>query len=165
MGYNCLKRNMKKINVLILLALCTLSFFGCKDKNGADSNGYVDLGLPSGTLWQEMNQITPGCTYADAQKLETGKLPTKAQYEELISACNWSWGGSAYTITGPNGNSIILYARGKYYGNEHAEERHIGTYWTSTEAGDGVYYLEFTSERKEFYTCPRTHKCYVRAVK
>ena len=155
----------KSLLYLFSLALCVMSLSGCKDRNGADSDDYVDLGLPSGTLWQNHNQITPACTYADALQLESGKLPTKAQYEELISNCEWSWSGSSYTITGPNGNSIVIYARGKYYGKEHAEEGHIGTYWTSTEDDDLIYYLEFTSERKELYTASRSYKCYVRAVK
>ena len=49
--------------------------------------GYVDLGLPSGTLWKEQNEIDGFCTYEQAMALFGNDLPTKEQWEELILSC------------------------------------------------------------------------------
>lgn len=53
---------MKKTLKIFVLALTAVLFFGCKPENGSndgsntyDGHGYVDLGLPSGTLWATCN--------------------------------------------------------------------------------------------------------------
>lgn len=51
---------------------------------------YVDLGLPSGTLWSS-KPVSDGANpkqfpYAEASKLS---IPTKEQFEELISNCKY----------------------------------------------------------------------------
>lgn len=58
--------------------------------------------------------------------------PTLEEWKELIDRCEWSWEGSGYKVTGPNGNSIYLPAGGyhtvgriRYLGN-------LAYYWTST---------------------------------
>ena len=74
--------------------------------------GYVDLGLPSGTLWKEQNEIGGFCTYEQAMALFGNDLPTKEQLEELIISCNWTWTGSDYKVEGPSGETITLPAAG-----------------------------------------------------
>jgi len=74
--------------------------------------GYVDLGLPSGTLWKEQNEIDGFCTYEQAMTLFGNNLPTKEQLEELIISCKWTWIGGGYTVEGPSGESITLPAAG-----------------------------------------------------
>ena len=44
---------------------------------------YVDLGLPSGTLWKAENEIAGHYTYEEAVVKFESKLPTKEQWEEL----------------------------------------------------------------------------------
>ena len=75
------------------------------------STGYTDLGLPSGTIWKDFN-ATGFYTYDEAVSQFGSRLPTKAQWEELKAECQWSWTGSGYKVTGPNGNSIVLPASG-----------------------------------------------------
>lgn len=52
----------------------------------------------------------------------SGRLPSKSEWEELLTRCKWNWvckGGSyGYEVIGPNGNSIFLPAAG-YYLNDH----------------------------------------------
>ena len=64
-------------------------------------------------------------------------MPTKSQWEELISKCNWEWtthgNHKGWKITGPSGQSIFLPAAGWYlgkYGNTIAET--YCKYWSST---------------------------------
>lgn len=76
------------------------------------AQGLVDLGLPSGTLWKDKNEEGGFYTYEQALNKFGDRLPTKEQFEELESKCQWSWTGSGYKVTGPNGNSISLPAAG-----------------------------------------------------
>ena len=125
-----------------------LTFVSCEKK---DTDTFVDLGLTSGTKWQSVTAYTYR-TYAEASQLTEGQIPTKAQFEELISQCKWEWTGTGYKIIGPNGKYITLRAAGKKYKgyDEIADKDHIGCYWSSTKMEEGiVYYLEFTTERHE----------------
>lgn len=94
--------------------------------------GYVDLGLPSGTLWKTYNE-NGFFSYYDAVNRFGTKLPTRNQFDELIENCTWSWNGSGYKITGPNGNFIVLPAAGSRTKNKGDVEGvgSTGTYWSS----------------------------------
>lgn len=87
------------------------------------AQGYMDLGLPSGTKWRTYN-ASGLYEYDDAVSQFGKRLPTKEQWEELRAECQWSWTGSGYRVTGPNGNSIVLPCEG-FMSNE-------GRYWSST---------------------------------
>lgn len=66
---------------------------------------YIDLGLPSGTLWATKFLNNEGMVYCDA---ENYKLPTEEQYEELRKL-KWRLVNYKYLIiTGLNGNEITL---------------------------------------------------------
>lgn len=70
--------------------------------------GYVDLGLPSGTLWKNKNEEGRFYTYDEAVGTFGSDLPNKNQFEELISECQWTWTGGGYKVVGSNGNYIVL---------------------------------------------------------
>lgn len=167
---------MKKVISLFsmcLMALTICALVGCsKDKNEANGNGgstgtsnggatgeYVDLGLTSGTKWKAMNEVNDAdaeydfFTYDQAMVRFGTSLPTKEQCEELKSECQWSWTGSGYKVTGPNGNSISLPAAGyrscdryvKYVGSH-------GGYWSSWPDGsDSAWNLGFDSGSVDMY--------------
>lgn len=159
---------MKKVISLFSMCLMALAFcalVGCtKDKNEANGNGgsagtnnggatgeYVDLGLTSGTKWKAMNEVNEAdtvydfFTYDEAMDRFGTSLPTKEQCEELKAECQWSWTGSGYNVTGPNGNSITLPAAGCLFnGSVDVDSR--GYYWSSTPSGsDDAWYLFFYS--------------------
>ncbi|MBO5817207.1 MAG: hypothetical protein J6R26_04610 [Paludibacteraceae bacterium] len=72
---------------------------------------YVDLGLPSGTLWKDYDE--PGMyTQTEKDSLFQGSLPTAEQFAELRTICTWEWDTIGYKVTGPNGNSITFKAKG-----------------------------------------------------
>ena len=79
---------------------------------------YVDLGLPSGTLWKNANEGGDNAryTYDEAVSRWGSKLPTKEQLVELKNKCRWKWttrkGVKGYKVIGPNGKSIFLPATG-----------------------------------------------------
>lgn len=66
------------------------------------------------------------------------RVPTKAEWQELIDECRWELvqnmpgaTGPVYKVTGPNGNHILIPLGGINI-NDYVEERgSIGHYWTS----------------------------------
>lgn len=165
-----------------------------------EADDYVDLGLPSGTLWATCNigatspedygdyfawgetetkeeytsdnSLTNGLSISqlesqgyidgsgnltslhDAATANWGgswRMPTKADYEELIYNCTWTWttqnGVNGYKVTGTNGNHIFLPAAGYRYGSSLYYEGDFGRYWSSTpgdfDYDNNAYYLDF----------------------
>lgn len=102
---------------------------------------FVDLGLPSGTLWKDLNEN--GFYKRNvAYDLFGNKMPTKKQFIELKTYCQWIWTGNGYKVIGPNGNYINLPADGyrSCNGNVCDVNSH-GCYWSSTDN----YYLDIMS--------------------
>lgn len=105
---------------------------------------YVDLGLPSGTLWKKTNEggTYSRFTYGEAYGRFRSKLPTYEQYIELKNNCVWSWttqnGVKGQIGYGPNGNSIFFPAAGfQLDGGPTVDVEQWGDYWTSTSQGYG----------------------------
>ena len=125
------------------------------------SLGYTDLGLPSGTKWKNFN-ATGFYTYDEAVSQFGNRLPTKPQWEELKAECQWSWNGSGYKVTGPNGNSIVLPASGFRDGIVKGVG-YVGDYWSSTpEGSDNARFLSFNSGEVGVYYGKR---CFGRSVR
>lgn len=108
--------------------------------------GYVDLGLPSGTLWKEENE-KDYYSFDDAKYLFDGMVPSYSQWTELKDFCTWKWTGNGYEVVGPNGNHLILPAMGWGYGL--ADINGVGSkglYWSSNLAvhdAGYVWWIEF----------------------
>lgn len=109
-------------------------------------DGYVDLGLSSGTFWKDKNEYG-FFTYDEAVSRFGSKLPSKEKFEELMSECKWEWNGSGYKVTGPNGNSIVLPASGYRHCDGSVDGvGSYGYYWSSTPKGsDKAWNLGFYS--------------------
>lgn len=109
--------------------------------------GYVDLGLPSGTLWKAINE---GMFDWDTAMNKFGdKMPSQGQWEELKEYCTWTWTGSGYKVSGSNGNSIVLPAAG--YRDCIGNMDNVGSYgyyWSSTPSGsEKAWELYFNADR------------------
>lgn len=110
---------------------------------------YVDLGLPSGTLWADRNVGAEtikdnGGYFIFSEAKKQGNVPTNSQFRELIDECKWTWKGKGYEVTGKNGNSIYLPAAG--YSNDSCvcDIYRRGYYWSSSaNNSDYCYYLYF----------------------
>ena len=92
------------------------------------------------------------------------RLPTKAELEELNNKCTWSWTGSGYRVTGPNGNSIYLPAAGHHYRQFITHGDSYGFYWSSTPYDSDAYYLHFYSGFHDVYYFSRSYVYSVRPV-
>ena len=141
------------------MTICLMTFcIQAQTTNGNTSAGYTDLGLPSGTKWKNFN-ATGYYTFDHAKERFGRRIPTQAQWEELVEECQWTWKGNGYTIKGPNGNSIFLPADG--YRTCKGKENGIGycgCYWSSTlyyssDDTDTAVYFDF--DINEIYMTPR----------
>ena len=144
---------------VVFLAIITMFAVNTYQINQYESRyGYVDLGLPSGTLWKKVNEGADrtnfgqtNYTYDEAISKFANNLPTKEQFEELINNCKWYWEGNGYKLVGPNGNSIYLPAAG-FLDCDGNMRGACGVYWSSTPydsddawcfyfVSDGVYII------------------------
>ena len=129
-----------------------------------EQSEYVDLGLPSGTLWKSKNEKGMYYTYEEAVSQFGDKLPTREQFAELRAFCTWTWNGKGYVVKGDNGNSIVLQAAG--YRSCNGNVNFVGTYgvyWSSIPYGS--YYawsLDFSSREVDVDYYDR---CYGRSVR
>lgn len=93
---------------------------------------FVDLGLPSGTLWASRN-TDEMMSYRDAISNYGAHVPTAAMAKELWMECSWSWdskrGGAV--VRGKNGNSIFLPAEGFFHNGVSHKEGVQGLYWVN----------------------------------
>ena len=98
---------MKK-NSLYAILVCTLGIFAaCKGGDATNDteatevdflladesttpDGYLDLGLPSKTVWKIENE-TDFLNYNDAMATYGDKMPTAKQWNELMECCKWEW--------------------------------------------------------------------------
>ena len=146
-----------------------------------DGYEYVDLGLPSGTLWATCNVGASNPEdYGDYFSLDDGikntanlgngwYVPTKEQWEELMKNTKNSWrkvaGVKGWLFRASNGNSLFLPAAGYC----HESSRHDdGYYWSSSRCTDhpkDEWYLYFNSGSCGMYhhACCEDGQC-VRAV-
>ena len=84
-----------------------------------------------------------GNSSRDAARANWGgnwRMPTEAEFQELIDNCTWTWttqnGHKGYKVTGPNGNSIFLPAAGYRERDALYDDGEDGYYGSST-SGDG----------------------------
>ena len=88
------------------------------------------------------------------------RMPTEAEFEELIDRCTWTWttrgGKSGYKVTGPSGKSIFLPAAGYRYETSLSDAGSFGGYWSSTSwISDYAYYLKFNSSGHNVHSACR----------
>ena len=126
-----------------------------------NGHAYVDLGLPSGTLWATCNvgANTPenygdyldynGTTTAIANWGQPWRMPTKEEWEELFQNTTSTWttqnGVNGRLFTALNGKEVFLPAAGVYTNGTLYGAGSSGVYWSSLQN----YITNFNSE---FYT-------------
>lgn len=101
---------------------------------------------------------------------ENWRLPSKGEYEELKSKCNWQWtqnnGVYGYVIEGLNGNSIFLPVTGYFAGATH-NIIDKGYYWCNENiaiATNDAYSLIFSQENVEIKSSARKNGLPIRSV-
>ena len=152
---------------------------------------YVDLGLPSGTLWatQNVGATTPqekgnsykwgatevgGASYngfedisgtqydaATANWNSDWRMPTREQMIELHEKCTWEYEGTGYRVIGPNKNEIFLPNTEPV----HIIEGYYSCYWTSQPISPGSVALRFNNGIHELTIVSKDNACAIRPVR
>ena len=99
-----------------------------------------------------------GSPIYDAARANWGgswRMPTKAEFEELLNNCNWEWtsqgGHNGYKVTSKrNGKSIFFSAAGYYYEACNSFIGEYCEYWSSTPY---YYILKDKHKRESGYAC------------
>lgn len=128
-------------------------------------DGYVDLGLRSGTLWKTTDE--DGFYEFEEATDQYGRgVPNQQEWEELRSQCDWTWTGAGYNVVGPSGRTIYFSTggfrgcSGKVVG---AGER--GDYWTSDAVEGGkAWFFDFGPGRAGLVVDKRCNGLSVRLV-
>ena len=143
----------------------------CPDSNHPH---WIDLGLPSGTLWRCCNEgaSTPEA-YGDYYIFgQVSSAPTLEQIQELVSNCKYEWttqnGVTGGKLKGPNGGTIFLPAAGRRWNGDLYYVGSACNCWSSTPgAGDpsSAYNLCFYSGSADWHYVGRDNGYSVRPVR
>lgn len=101
---------------------------------------YVDLGLPSGTLWaRDYERENEEVLYLPYEKAAKYNIPTKEQWKELFECCRYYIRYQTIICVGPNGNSISFSGRGYQNGGRLLD-------YTANSYTSGSVYLWFLDD-------------------
>lgn len=109
--------------------------------NSLRNEGYIDLGLPSGTWWKVNPESTTEIYFSSVQNRSL--LPTRRQAEELIQYCQWKRSGHGLVAIGPNGNSISFPAT--YTFKDWGKTKYSAHYFIS-EQGSVMRFFDSSSD-------------------
>lgn len=116
---------------------------------------YVDLGLPSGTLWAN-DYVKNGDEYLYMiyEKASEMSIPTYEQWTELITQCRWSKINDTYVCLGPNGNSIAFAKTGYLHFENQITDINDSYFWVSDkiEDNEGKTGIVFVTDRLRMKT-------------
>ena len=140
---------MKKLFLLSVLCFAALSL---------SAQQFVDLGLPSGTKWKDVNEVNEFSNASphfllnetwDHIRRVGGDMPSRDQWDELMKKCKWIWvEGVGYKVVGPNGNYIMLPAAGyRYCHGDAIYEGTFGCYWLNGHRFAKYIYIDSEVKR------------------
>ena len=130
---------MRRTLFYAFAALALITFTGCDDEKESDDlnseTQYVDLALPSGTLWCSVDE-SGYYTFDEAVEKYGEKLPTKAQFQELIDECTWQFDGKkTFKVIGKNDKYITFVGGGYIEEGKHWDDGSWNI-WTRTSRGE-----------------------------
>lgn len=110
---------------------------------------WVDLGLPSGTLWCNTNEEGYYSLDEMFESFDENSLPKLTDFAELYDYCDWQWDNEkkGMWVIGPNTNGIFLPASGyrHYYNGSLNNVGYNGYYWSNSPCNYSAYNLYFNS--------------------
>ena len=128
---------------------------------------FVDLGLPSGTLWaKEYEKTENGFLYLPYIQAKDYNLPTRSQWEELVKYCRWGKYGNVFRCTGRNGKTLDFPQTGKYYTNfENGGNSYLWLLEDSLDEENNAYACIHDATSPQIGSCFMGFKLPIRQVK
>ena len=126
---------------------------------------YIDLGLPSRTLWSEdYEKDGDDLLYLPYERAEYMKLPTEEQWKELINECKWEvkWYSDSdpdilqVKCIGPNGNILRFNRTGKIDTDEVVDNYQVYFWVEDMDEGTSknavhIYNPKYNFKKKDHY--------------
>lgn len=110
---------------------------------------YVDLGLPSRTLWStDYEKNGDDLVFVPYERAEYMKLPTIEQWKELYTCCKWEYKVDSAgdfnwaKCVGPNGNTLKFNRTGKKNIDQLSEEWHAFFWLEEDETTKAVHMFQ-----------------------
>lgn len=129
---------------------------------------FIDLGLPSGTLWSsDYERINGKLSYQIYDNVEVLSIPTVKQCQELLDLCSWesdiSFGSNPtikkITCVGPNGNKINFCLTGYIKTDSVFRQITDSTFWAKFEGNS------FSNKKAVLISNRDEHNCRSRKLK
>lgn len=100
-------------------------------ETGKDQTVFVDLGLPSGTLWSsDFVNGDDKCLFIPYEVAKTYSIPTQEQCRELFKECNILLSKGQFVCVGPNGRHITFTKKGyKKFDGDDFEYTFASLFW------------------------------------
>lgn len=102
-------------------------------KQEYDDVTFIDMGLPSGTLWAT-RCLDKLMTFSEAQKYS---IPTREQWEELKDKCLFKTDDGGLQIISTKGNSICIKSANQFI-SSRGFTHNILSFWLDEESSDTV---------------------------
>ena len=139
---------------------------------------YVDLGLPSGTLWAaDYEKVNGEILYLTYGKAQEYSIPTEEQWKELLTCCCWDLDGDYKSkdftwakCIGPNGNILTFNITGMIIAKGFLDDGKV-SFWIKDESdepnkkgvniykhqdfyikAEGIYYHSKKIEQSNFFS-------------
>lgn len=143
-------------------------------RNNYDDNNSLTLGKSISDL--NLQGITDSCgnltmshDVAHSKWGGVWRMPTKAECQELVDKCKWSWvmlgGHKGYKVTGPNGRSIFLPSAGRYWGTSVREDGEYASYWSCSSYPDDTNLALFIAFQSDYYRVDWNVRSYGRTIR
>ncbi len=96
---------------------------------------FVELGLPSGTLWStDFEKLGSDISFIPLKEALNNSIPTREQCLELYRCCRFKVDNGTIFCIGPNGKSITFSPTGyKEIGNEKMLPSTISFFWVNND--------------------------------
>lgn len=98
---------------------------------------YVDLGLPSGTLWAKDYERANGKShYFPFGQAKNYSIPTIEQWDELRNQCEWVNNDNGFTCIGINGNAIFFDFTGYIKVSQQITDPGTAKFWIYSDGNE-----------------------------
>ena len=98
---------------------------------------FVDLGLPSGTLWAKDYERADGkLHFLPFGQAKNYSIPTLEQWEELCNKCEWVNNGNGFACIGINGNAIYFDFTGYIKVSQHITNPGTANFWIYSDGNE-----------------------------
>ena len=136
---------MKKVLLLLALVSC---FVACKKSSSSVNmnDGYVDMGLPSGTLWKATNEADLHTLAEATEAFGNENLPNFIDWFELLWYCDVEKKEGGCEVKNKKNGKTIFFPFTDTEALQDGEAPTTGSYLCSGISGDELYMMKVSKE-------------------